>query len=196
MRVAHQSDDMKIQELLEQNRSAILDRWRDLILSSYPEEAARFFRAEGNRFHNPVGHSIARATGVLYDGVVLGREPGQVPEALETLVRLRAVQDFSASQAVAFCFLLKRVLREVSEEAGGGESAWVELAAIERRLDELTASAFDLYARCREQVFEIRQNELKRRVASLLARLGDPDLTPPPPREARADGLSKRGSGA
>jgi len=187
---------MKIQELLEQNRSAIIDRWRDLILGSYSEEAARFFRAEGNRFHNPVGHSITRATEVLYDGVVLEREPGQVPEALETLVRLRAVQDFSASQAVAFCFLLKRVLREVSEEARGNGSVWLELAAVERRLDELTASAFDLYARCREQVFEIRQNELKRRVASLLKQLGERDPAPPPPRVAGADGLSKRGSGA
>jgi hypothetical protein len=188
---------MKIQELFEQNRSAILDRWRDLILDSYPKEAGLFFRAEGNRFHNPVGHSIARATEVLYDGVVLEREPGQVPEALETLVRLRAVQDFSASQAVAFCFLLKRVLREFFEEAGGGGgSAWLELAAVERHLDELTASAFDLYARCREQVFEIRQNELKRRVASLLKQLGERDPAPPPPRVAGADGLSKRGSGA
>ena len=72
----------------------------------------------------------------------------------------------SASQAVAFGFLLKRVLREVYEEAGGNGSLGRELASLERRLDELTASAFDLYARCREQVFEIRQNELKRRVAS------------------------------
>jgi hypothetical protein len=163
---------MTFQALLEENRSAILDRWRDLILDSYPGEAARFFKGEKDRFQNPVGHSITRSTAILYDGVVLDRQVDAVPEALEGLVRLRAVQDFSAAQAISFTFLLKRAVRTVLERAVSEPGHWEALGVLEARIDELAAAAFDVYVEHRERIYRIRTDELKRRVASLIKRFG------------------------
>jgi len=172
---------MTLLEILEQDRSAVLERWRGLVLESYSEEAACFFRGEKDRFQNPVGHSIARATAVLYDGVVLDRQPEGIPEALESLVRLRAVQDFTASQALAFVFQLKRAVREQAAQHPDVDRRWEELSRFETRIDALAFAAFDLYVESRERIFEIRQGELKRRIASLLRRLGgesEPEAEP------------------
>ena len=165
------SQDLVLRDVLQAHRSEALDRWRGFLLDSYPEEAARFFRKEKDRFKNPVGQSIQQATEVLLDGVLLGRDRDGVPEALEGLVRIRAVQDFSPSEAVAFAFLLKRAAREALAEDEGGASPEV-LSGLEARVDALALSAFETYSRCREELFEIRLRSSQRRVAVLLERFG------------------------
>jgi hypothetical protein len=142
--------------ILGDHRSAVLERWRSMV-----------FRSEKDPFRNPVGHSLLRGTEVLYDGVVLGRETASVLEALESIVRLRAVQDFSASQAVAFVFWLKRAVREQVREVGVEEELWRELAAFDERIDALVSAAFDLYGDCRERIYRIRADALGRSTAAL-----------------------------
>jgi hypothetical protein len=77
--------------------------------------------------------------------------------ALEGVVRIRAVQNFSASEAVGFVLLLKPALR--AELPAGPE---IE-ADLDRRIDQIALAAFDLYARCREQIYEVRLREAGRR---------------------------------
>jgi hypothetical protein len=161
------SHDLVLRDVLQAHRSEALDRWRGFVLDSYPEEAARFFRKEKDRFKNPVGQSIHRATETLFDGVLLERNAEGVPEALESLVRIRAVQDFSPSEAVAFVFLLKRAVREVLHEASDAA-----LSDLESKTDALALAAFETYTRCREELFEIRLRSSQRRVAVLLERYG------------------------
>ncbi|HLA77135.1 MAG TPA: RsbRD N-terminal domain-containing protein [Vicinamibacteria bacterium] len=162
---------MDLAGFLTEHRPAILERWRQMIFDSYPPEAARFLRGERDRFHNPVGYTILRGTEVVFDGFVLGRETGSVAEALEAMVRLRAVQDYSPSQAVALVFWLRRVIRQHLREYPVGAELRQELLGLEDRIDQLALSAFDLYMGCRERIFEIRTQEIKRRTASLWQRL-------------------------
>jgi hypothetical protein len=162
--------DLVLHDVLQAHRSEALDRWRGFLFNSYPEEAARFFRKEKDRFKNPVGQSIHRATETIFDGVLLERNTEGVPEALESLVRIRAVQDFSPAEAVAFVFLLKRAAREVIEGASPGGSVAAVLLDLESRVDALALSAFDTYTRCREELFEIRLRASQRRVAVMLER--------------------------
>jgi hypothetical protein len=164
--------DLVLRDVLQPHRSEALERWRGFILDSYPEEAARFFRAEKDRFKNPVGQSIRQATATLLDGVLLERDTEGVPGALEALVRIRAVQDFSPSEAVAFVFLLKRAVRDVLREASGDETPTAAISDLEARIDALALAAFEAYARCREELFEIRLRAGQRRVAVLLERYG------------------------
>jgi len=164
--------DLVLRDVLQVCRSEALDRWRGFLLDSYPEEAARFFRKEKDRFKNPVGQSIHRATETLFDGALLERDAEGVPEALESLVRIRAVQDFSPSEAVAFVFLLKRAVREALAEASGEPSPEAVLSDLDARVDALALAAFETYTRCREELFEIRLRSAKRRVSVLLERYG------------------------
>jgi hypothetical protein len=164
--------DLVLRDVLQPHRSEALDRWRGFVLDSYPEEAARFFRKEKDRFKNPVGQSIHRATETLFDGALLERNAEGVPEALESLVRIRAVQDFSPSEAVAFVFLLKRAVREVLAGAPEERPLEAALSELDARVDALALAAFETYTRCREELFEIRLRASQRRVAVLLERYG------------------------
>ena len=112
-----------LRTLLERRRSDVLERWRELLFGSYPAEAVRFFRAERDGFKNPVGHTLARGTATIFDRVVLGRPGDPVSDAIEAIVRIRAVQDFSPSEAVGFVFVLKRAVREALEDRLGRPAA-------------------------------------------------------------------------
>jgi len=179
--------DRGLRKVLAAHRDAILARWQEMVFGSYPAEAARFFRSEKDAFRNPVGSSLLRCTRTIYDGVALGEEMGPVLEALESVVRLRAVQEFSASSAVGFVFWLKRAVREHLRQLGVESELWPELVVLDERIDALAATAFDLYGQCRERIYAIRVDEHRRRAASLLKQLDGRRRREPSP-EAAGDG--------
>jgi len=147
-----------------QRRSAITQRWFDAVVAAYPEEAARFFGSQHDRFANPVGVTLRRSLTELLDGLVEGREPGQLRDALDGVVRIRAVQDFTPSEALGFVPALKPIL---SDELRADPVACRELEA---RLDILLLAAVDHYVACREQVWEIRVTEIRNRSIKVLER--------------------------
>ena len=128
----------------------IADRWFLRVLEGYPEQTAQFMRAQADPFRNPAGAALRRALPVLVRHVLGVAEP-EAQQALDAIIRLRAVQDLSPSQAVGFVFYL----REVLGEQGTDE-------AIQRRIDDLSLAAFEAYMRCREQIAQIRANEMAR----------------------------------
>ncbi len=93
---------------------------------------------------------------MLFDELTGGFDLAKVTPVLDEIVHIRAVQDFRASEAVGFIFLLKPVVRKLF--------AGPALEALDRRIDELALAAFDLYMRCREKAAEIRVHEARRRV--------------------------------
>ncbi|KYH32406.1 RsbRD N-terminal domain-containing protein [Neomoorella mulderi] len=155
-------------EILTQRKSAILQKWYQRILDSYPAEAARFFKEEQDRFANPVGTTIYQALEGLYEEILQGMEAGRVRACLDSIIRIRAVQDFSPSQAIAFIFQLKHVLKE--ELAGEIREKGLSLEAVEARLEDLALLAFDIYMQCREQLWELKVMEIKNRTARILER--------------------------
>jgi hypothetical protein len=137
-------------------RQAIVREWLARVLADYPEQSSRFLLGELDPFRNPVGRALRDGLPVLLDEIAGGFDLARVTSVLDEIVHIRAVQDFSASQAVGFLFLLKPVLRK---QLGGAA-----LETLERRIDELALLAFDLYVRCREKAAEIRVQEARRRV--------------------------------
>ncbi len=152
---------MGLGQLLEQKKTAILQKWLSLILETYPADSARFLEREKDRFTNPVGSTIVQATREIYDGLLCGNPPDKMTASLDSIIRIRAVQDFPPSVAISFTLFLKKAVREVlSQEFLQGQT-FSELLQFESRIDELTLLAFDIYTRCREQIFEIRLSEVK-----------------------------------
>jgi hypothetical protein len=150
-------------EVSADRRAVIVRKWLARTLETYPEQTSRFLLREKDPFRNPVGHALADGLPLLLDEILGNADAARITPVLDSIIRIRAVQDFTASQAVAFLFLLKDILREEAE-AGA-------LAAMNSRIDEIALSAFDLYMKCREQMHEIKVNEAKRRVF-LLERIG------------------------
>ena len=162
-----------LEHLLSQKRAAILKRWLGLILGTYPADSSRFFKREKDRFVNPVGYTISLEIEALYDELLQGMNRDKLSASLDNIIRIRSVQDFSPSQAIAFVFLLKKAIREELASEIRENQLFEELLRFESRIDQLALLAFDIYMKCREKVYEIRVNEVKaerERVFKLLER--------------------------
>lgn len=150
-----------------------MERWSQLILETYPADTSRFLKQEKDRFINPVGYTISQEIEVVYDELLQRMNSDKLAACLDNIIRIRAVQDFSPSQTVAFIFLLKKAIREELTSEIKENRVFEELLEFEARIDKLVLLAFDIYMKCREKVFEIRLNEAKverERVLKLLER--------------------------
>ncbi|HET8538539.1 MAG TPA: RsbRD N-terminal domain-containing protein [Anaeromyxobacter sp.] len=163
---------MALRELLIERRSALSERWLDAVLREYGEVTAARWGAERDRFANPIGHALADGLPELLDAVACGRQPGErALAALEGIVRIRSVQDLAPSRAAAFPLLLRRAVRdELGPELAAAHAA--ELTELDARLEQLVLVAFDTYVALREEMYRLRQEELRRSVASILRRWG------------------------
>jgi hypothetical protein len=105
----------------------------------------------------------------LFEGLLQGLLPDEVSRFLDSIVRIRAIQDFSPSEAVAFIFQLKKTVRqELGSEILAQQGASEELAAFESAIDDLALYAFDLYMKCREKIYELKANEARNMTFRLL----------------------------
>jgi len=164
---------MVLEYFLSQKKASILERWFYLTLETYPAETSRFLKQEKDRFINPVGYTISQEIEALYDELLRGMNPAKLSTSLDNIIRIRSVQDFSPSQAIAFVFLLKKAVREELESEIRENQLFEELLKFESRIDELALLASDIYVRCREKIYEMRINEVKaerERVFKLLER--------------------------
>jgi hypothetical protein len=158
-------------DILIENRDEVLAAWQQAIIETYPEESGKYLGRKGNQFANPVGHTIRQEASTLYDQLVGGMDEDCIVESLGNIVRVRAVQQFSPSQAVAFVPLLKPIIRDQVRGKGMDQSLYRELVKFEERIDYLLMAAFDLYTESRERISEIRVNETRRAHSKLVERL-------------------------
>jgi len=156
---------------LSEQKETIEKRWLEGILGTYSAQTARFLHEQKDRFANPVGQNLASAVHSLVEELVQGSGHEALAAPLDTIIRIRAVQEFTASQAVAFVFLLKQVVRETLKQPVGEGKLDDAVLAFERRVDELALFAFDIYMGCREKLCEIRVEEMKRRTSKLVERM-------------------------
>jgi hypothetical protein len=163
---------MQIAALLSQKKAAILGQWLAMIYESYPPETAIFLRKEKNRFDNPAGYRLSEGLAGLYNVLLQEMERDQIMACLDEIIRIRALQNFTPSQALAFIFLLKNVIRlELAEEIQK-ENLAAELLDLESRIDGLALLGFDVYTKRREKIYEIKADEAKRRVSGLMRKTG------------------------
>ena len=155
---------MSLNELLINHKDTIHKRWLELIFDTYPPDATGFLRNKKNPFGNPVGAALRDGTTIILDELCGDMNGEQVSLGLDRIIRIRAVQEFHPSQAVAFVFLLKNA---IADKIGA------ELAALDARdglfdlwakIDRLALAAFDVHMECRETVNRIRLSEARKRM--------------------------------
>jgi len=163
----------------------ILEQWIARTVQSYPSSAAAFLSGDEDPFRNPVGHTLRQSLTTLYRELLGSMDATRIASALDALIRIRAVQDLSPSQAVGFIFLLKPIVREFAPERGqallaDGIDGHINDRIhneindpihdqIDDRLDRLALLAFDKYMQCREEVAEIRKRESWQRMGACQA---------------------------
>ncbi len=153
-----------IKELLLRREKAIVDKWIQSIIVTYPAKTSSFLRLQKDQFRNPLGHIISESAKRIFDEIIDEFDPERVKLALSDIIKVRAVQNFSPSQAVGFIFFLKQVIEaEIAYEIKNDETS-EELKIIEHRIDRTALTAFDLYMEAKEKVFQLRMNEVKSRL--------------------------------
>ncbi|MGM0451565.1 MAG: RsbRD N-terminal domain-containing protein [Thermodesulfobacteriota bacterium] len=165
---------MASRQIFEENRKKWVDKWLDVVIDTYPQESGYFFKETGDPFANPVGATLKRGINELYDVLVASKfDRDAARQALDPMIRLRAVQEFSPAGAIGFLFELKRILASDLEKSRAREKDIAEkMAVIDSRIDETSLMAFDLYMDCKKKVYELRANQARDSVRQLLLKKG------------------------
>ena len=173
---------MRLTNLLKEKKATILDAWFDRIAKTYPKETASFFHRQKDPFANPVRHAFVTSTEQILDHLLAGSPKDSFYQPLEDILKIRAVQEFSPSQAVGFLFLFKTAIRQTLKKELKDAELLAELLDFESMIDGLSLIGFDIYMKCREKIYDIRATELRGRTKSFMQRLQrmtDTDGQPP-----------------
>ena len=177
---------MKLEKFLSEKKPEILKRWFDTILDTYPAETSNYLKKQKNRFANPVGSTIFQGIEQIFNELLGEVNTERVSPFLDNIIRVRAVQDFTASQAVSFIFSLKTIIREEMERSTKDPLSWQEVLVIDARVDKLALLSFDIFMSCREKLYDIKANELRNMTFRLIERanrLDEAQEDKPGPRE-------------
>ena len=157
-----------LKDLLLDRRDAIAARWQKGALDIYARDAAVLFGREKDPFANPVGHALRTGTEAVLKGLASGEDVEKLAEALAEIVQMRAVQEVSPSKAIAFVFLLKEAVRAELGSQANDPGVAAALLKLDGQVDRLALATFDHYVKCRERVYELRVNEVKRSFSGLM----------------------------
>lgn len=162
---------MTLASLLARDRAALCERWAESADAAYPFAAAGLLRTQRNAFANPVGTRTREAASLLLTAILdENMDEDALRPGLEEFIRVRAVQDMTAEQAVAPVFAFKAVIRRqlAAQKTAMTDETRTELTALEDRIDALALLSFGLYARCRDDLHEMQLKDVKRRHSQLL----------------------------
>ncbi len=162
---------MTFGELLLKNEDAIAGRWLDDVLATYSDNASVTFKQQKDPFANPVGNSLRLGTRGIVETLLREVDSEKIHGHLCEMVKIRAVQQFSPSEAVGFVFRLKEAVRAGLGKAAAEPRFSADLTKLDGQIDQIALAAFDIFTQCREQVSELRLNEVKRRVSWVVDKL-------------------------
>jgi len=160
--------DIKLLEILEEKKTTITKRWLDSIIASYPNDNSGFLMNQKDRFANPVGYTFSKGIDGILEVLVKGEDFAESLTFINDIIKVRAIQDFTPAKAMAFIFQLKTIVREELGKEIRQNQINAELFEFESKIDDLALTAFNIYVKCREQIYELRTDELKRMTFSLL----------------------------
>ncbi len=165
---------MDFNSKLKAGKKKIVEKWFDATINTYPYETAKVLGQSRNRFDNPVGVTTYDTLDAVFDQVTGDADEETLESTIDPVVRIRAVQSFTAAKAVGFVFDLKQIVADVT-------GAPVE-NAFDRKVDKLALATFNRFMKCREDIFLLKATEAKRRIhgaferAGLVAELSEEDL--------------------
>jgi len=163
---------MRLKKILNTKKTAIVDAWFEAVIETYPSDSRRFFKNQKDRFSNPVGNTTFDGLKAIYEEILQGMDRKTVTALLDPIIRIRAVQNFSPSNAVGIVFSLKGVIRKILKKDLRERQNLSDLLEFEAGIDELGLLAFDVYMQCRQNIFDLRTNEEKRTIYKAFKRAG------------------------
>ena len=178
---------MGMQDFFAENKTKWVSLWFDGLIRQYPFESTPFFKNTADPFSNPVGTAVKDGLNALYPLLTTGTPaPEKLREVLDPIIRIQAVQDFSASVALSFLSdfrkIVKSGLKRRQKETG-------DMEAVDRvfeNIDTAMLIAIDIYVSCVKKLYELRATQFRNSVRQLLIKKDliteipelDPELRP------------------
>jgi hypothetical protein len=150
---------MELTEALAVKKDEILSLWIARTLDSYVSPG--FFKSSKDPFANPVGSNISAGLTTLFELLLANAEQQAFASALDQVIRIRAVQEFTPAQALAPFLELKWVIKQVFSGDKKTQPLLQSLDGLDCEIDRIALSAFNIYSGCREQLYRNRIRELK-----------------------------------
>jgi len=161
---------MNFIDTLKQNKEKIIDQWFNRIVNTYPKDTSRFLQREQDPFSNPVGNVTRDNMGALFDQLLNDKtDPQFLKDHVDPILRIRAIQNFSASDAVMFILDLKPIVRHVISNAKFSLEL-NDYVTFEMSVDQLVLYAFDIFMTCKEKIYDLKANEVRNQSFEALER--------------------------
>ena len=152
----------KMAAYLEKHHDKLLEEWFELLIKSYPEESVKYFEKHKNAFTNPVGSNIYMSMDHILRELAGECDANKIYTELQMILKIRAVQDMKASQAVSFIMAFKPLLAKVLEkEINKGEISWAEMEDFYGYIDTIALLGLDIYVESRELIYKLRIEQIK-----------------------------------
>jgi hypothetical protein len=164
---------MNIIEYLTKNKSTIIDKWLKSVISTYPKEAAKFFEQTDKQFSNPVGWTISEEIKGIYNALIYHYNTTFIEKALDNILKIRAVQEFTPAQALGFIFQLKKIIKDELADGLKDSNDFIQLLELFHQIDDLALKAFNLYMQARESLNDIKANESGKRHQKMFERISN-----------------------
>ena len=165
---------MDLKQSLGRNKESFIKKWFQATIDTYPPQTAKILGKDSNRFDNPIGAVTHETISDVFNLILNDFTPELIEQTLDPVIRIRAVQAFSAAEAVSFVFALKDI-GEALLDAG-------MIREFNRLVDQIALASFNRFMKCREEIFLLKATESKRRIhraferAGLVAELTEEDL--------------------
>ena len=155
---------MHLKQELNKNRVQFIKKWFQATIDTYPAQTAKILSKDSNRFDNPIGSVTRETIESVFKLIIEDVTLEKLEKELDPVIRIRAVQSFSASQAVSFVFALKDIGEEILDTS--------LLREFDKLVDTIALAAFDKFMKCKEEIFHLKATESKRRVHRAFERAG------------------------
>ncbi len=161
-----------LEKILSKHKAAIAKQWFDLAAQTYAVDTAKFLKSKTDPFANPVGSTLMTGLDGILDHLIHSADPGGLHSHLDSIIRIRAVQNFTPTQATAFILSLKKILRVFLAKELQERRLAEEFIELESQIDQVCLMAFDIYMQCREKVNQLKANETRDRTFKAFERAG------------------------
>ena len=155
---------MNLKQELDKNRVLFIKKWFQATIDTYPAQTAKVLSKDSNRFDNPVGSVTHETIENVFNLIIKDFNEETLENKLDPVIRIRAVQAFSASQAVSFVFALKDIGEDILDKR--------LLREFDKLVDKIALAAFNKFMKCKEEIFLLKATESKRRVHRAFERAG------------------------
>jgi len=161
----------QFREFLRNKHEKLSEQWFECIIRTYPKDTTVFLKKEKNRFMNPVGYTLSSELGILVQELTGSMDEAVMSASLNSIIKIRAVQDFTPAQALRFIPDFKRIIADSVRNESVELACEAGLEIINARLDQMVLLAFDLYMKCREKIYEVKSLEARNVTFKLLERM-------------------------